>query len=240
MQQEQDAGAASSSSISWTAWCGIVLGIGVAVAAAQRNDLLDSAAMGCAAGSVTWVVLEFALWFYRNLAYILFGGSTAGLALGAAVGTNRHCLEPVTPDAFKEQAVCLALSVFAPELAPMTEVRLGLVPVESTGQRSLELPESSDPDRAWLEHLSWPRLNRQALAAPELEEDTDAGLSQVDPVERGRFNTCVTRLYEEPALNYKSWAIAKFNISVEDAHDAVMDALVGVCENFMTSQIREL
>jgi len=102
----------------------------VGIAVGEKTDPVKGLAIGVACGSVTWGGLEVLAWIYRHLAYVLAAGAILAAALGTAVATNPHCLEPPTPGDEEEQALCLALSVFAPSLQPMADVKYDLVPIE--------------------------------------------------------------------------------------------------------------
>ena len=169
-------------------------------------------------------------WFWALMAT----GVAVGACVAGTVASNPHCLHPVTAGDEEEQAICFYLSTFAPTLPPVVEVTTGLVLPEGHG---LLLPDMQDPARAAGAFALPPLFGPgTALAQPSPTEPPE-NFSRTD---RNRFNTCITSLYEDPALTLEAWLIRQKRMPDAMAHDLIMNKLLGVCQLYMQRQIDDL
>lgn len=195
---------------------------------------LDAAAIGLIAMVVTKISLEVLafLWRWRR-AFLALAG-TLGIALAASVAGNPHCLEPESHGDEEEQVICLYVSTFAPSLAQSISIEVGLVPSGASGQRSPGIDATG---------FNWPSVvssNVLSAAPYDGRGENPSELISLDPLEQRRFNTCLSSLYEDPALKIQAWAMRTQRLDEGDAHDVVMDRLFAVCENYMKAQISDL
>lgn len=165
---------------------------------------------------IAWRVL-IALRWVITVALLVGGG-----CLSSAVVSNSDCIDGGELD---DDGLCVILGSIAEPLPTIV----------------------SSEDFALSEASGRPKVERSLIGAAHAQEAQDllnllANALRDEPsaVDRSKLNRCFMSLYEVPAIQLQAKLVTRWNFSVPEAEDAVMDTLLAVCTFEMHQPIENL